>query len=83
MGNNFTLGPTARATLIFAIRSSTYKVCTFHLFFQNMNFRDHIRQERGKEKRKKERKKLHLAAFFIKLEKCKDGYSNMGPKKNG
>jgi hypothetical protein len=48
-----------------------------------MNFRDHIRQERGKEKRKKERKKLHLAAFFIKLEKCKDGYSNMGPKKNG
>jgi hypothetical protein len=37
----------------------------------------------GKEERKKERKKLHLAAFFIKLEKCKDGYLNMGPKKKG
>jgi hypothetical protein len=30
--------------------SSTYKVCTFHLLFQNMNFQDHIGQERGKGK---------------------------------
>jgi len=47
-----------------------------------MNLWDHIRQERGKGK-KKERKNLHIAGFFIKNEKCKDGYLNMGPKKKG
>ncbi len=82
MGNKFTLGSTACVTLIFALWSSTFKVCTFRLFFQNMNLWDHIGQERGKGK-KKERKKLQIAGFFIKIEKCKDGYLNMGPKKKG